>query len=232
MNIKFKFSERVEEILREAEEIAGGSRSASPSRTGRSLSDSALSRLLRESGVQEVPLGFRSSFRDRCADAGRAGEIAVASSAHIVRGVEGACFPRDGFGAPTRLDRGTGRLHRRVRTNLTARTMAAARAATVDGNCKFRTVPEPSARTKRPFVAKLRRSRRRFRPISRRNRNHSRIRAVRGGGANIARAVRPAVDSTGPMRRDRSSRSAPFDNRRRRKRAAPTPARRGWRRRA
>ena len=94
----------------------------------------------------------------------------MAASAHIVRGVEGACFPRDGFGAPTRLDRGTGRLHRRVRTNLTARTMAAARAATVDGDCRSRTVPEPSARTKRPFVAKLRRSRRRFRPISRRNR--------------------------------------------------------------
>ncbi len=88
----------MEEILREAEEIADGSRSASPSRAGRSLSDSALSRLLRESGVQEVPLGFRSSFRDRCADAERAGEIAEAVLAHTLRGVEGACFVRDGFG--------------------------------------------------------------------------------------------------------------------------------------
>ena len=87
----------MEEILKEAEETAGGSGSASPSRTGRSLSDSALSKLLRESGVQEVPFGFRSSFRDRGANAGRAGEIAEAVLAHTLRGVEGACFRNDLF---------------------------------------------------------------------------------------------------------------------------------------
>ena len=94
---RIQIQRKVEEILREAEEIADGSRSASPSRTGRSSSDSALSRLLRESGVQEVPHGFRSSFRDWCADTGQAGEIAEAALAHTVRGVEGACFRNDLF---------------------------------------------------------------------------------------------------------------------------------------
>ena len=94
---QIQFSERVEEILREAEEIAGGSSSASPSRTGRSSSDSDSSKLLRESGVQEVPLGFRSSFRDWCAGTGQPREIAEAALAHTVRGVEGASFGNDLF---------------------------------------------------------------------------------------------------------------------------------------
>ena len=144
----------------EGQEFADGSRLLFPSPKGKSLSDSALSKLLSESGVQEVPLGFRSSFRDRCADAERTGEIVEAVLAHTYCSRRrGSLFPERCFRAATRRGRGMGRLHRRVRTNLTARTMAAA--------C---TVPEPSARRKRPFVAKLRRSRQLSRPISRRNR--------------------------------------------------------------
>ena len=61
------------------------------------MSDSDSSKLLRESGVQEVPPGFRSSFRDRCADTEQAKEIAEAALAHTVRGVEGAYFRYDLF---------------------------------------------------------------------------------------------------------------------------------------
>ena len=39
-----------------------------PSPTGRVLSDSTLSKLLRELGVGAVPHGFRSSFRDWAAE--------------------------------------------------------------------------------------------------------------------------------------------------------------------
>ena len=39
-----------------------------PSPTGRLLSDSTLSKLLRELGVGAVPHGFRSSFRDWAAE--------------------------------------------------------------------------------------------------------------------------------------------------------------------
>ena len=56
------------------------------------MSDSDSSKLLRESGVQEVPHGFRSSFRDWCADTGQPREVAEAALAHTVRGVEGAHF--------------------------------------------------------------------------------------------------------------------------------------------
>ena len=41
--------------------------------------------------------GFRSSFRDWCADTGKAREIAEAALAHIVGGVEGAYFRSDLF---------------------------------------------------------------------------------------------------------------------------------------
>ena len=61
------------------------------------MSDSDSSKLLRESGVQEVPLGFRSSFRDWCADTGQPREIAEAALAHRVQGVEGAYFRSDLF---------------------------------------------------------------------------------------------------------------------------------------
>ena len=88
---------RVLEVLSEVEEFADGSGLVFPSPRGKQLSDSTLSKLLRELGVQEVPHGFRSSFRDWCADTGQAGEIAEAALAHTVRGVEGAYFRSDLF---------------------------------------------------------------------------------------------------------------------------------------
>ena len=85
------------QLLREAKEFTNESGLVFPSPRGKPLSDSTLSKLLRELGVQAVPHGFRSSFRDRCADTEQAKEIAEAALAHTVRGVEGAYFRSDLF---------------------------------------------------------------------------------------------------------------------------------------
>ncbi len=61
-----------------------------PGATGRPMSDSTLSKLLRENSVGAVPHGFRSSFRSWCSDMGKDRELAEMALAHTVRGVEGA----------------------------------------------------------------------------------------------------------------------------------------------
>ena len=61
-------SERAVAVLDEAREIADRSGLLFPSPTGRVLSDSTLSKLLRELGIGAVPHGFRSSFRDWAAE--------------------------------------------------------------------------------------------------------------------------------------------------------------------
>ena len=55
--------------------------------------------MLRDTGLGErcVVHGFRSSFRDWCADTGKPREIAEAALAHTVQGVEGAYFRSDLF---------------------------------------------------------------------------------------------------------------------------------------
>ena len=57
-------SSRAVAVLDEAREIADRSGLVFTSPTGRVLSDSTLSKLLRKLGVGAVPHGFRSSFRD------------------------------------------------------------------------------------------------------------------------------------------------------------------------
>ena len=71
----------------------------SPRRRGASLSDMTLTKVLRDTGLAErcVVHGFRSSFRDWCADTGKPREIAEAALAHTVGGVEGAYFRSDLF---------------------------------------------------------------------------------------------------------------------------------------
>ena len=55
-------------LLKEAKDSADDSGLLFPSLRGKPLSDSTLSKLLRELGVEAVPHGFRSSFRDWCAE--------------------------------------------------------------------------------------------------------------------------------------------------------------------
>ena len=61
------------------------------------LSDNTLSKLLRDLRIQCVPHGFRSSFRDWCAETGKPREVAEAALAHVVPGVEGSYFRSDLF---------------------------------------------------------------------------------------------------------------------------------------
>ena len=69
----------------------------SPTRVGRPLSDMALTKILRDTGLAERATvhGFRSSFRDWCAETGKPRELAEAALAHVVSGVEGAYFRSD-----------------------------------------------------------------------------------------------------------------------------------------
>ena len=71
----------------------------SPVRPGRPLSDMTLTKVLRVTGLAERTTvhGFRSSFRDWCADSGKPRDIAEAALAHTVQGVEGAYFRSDLF---------------------------------------------------------------------------------------------------------------------------------------
>ena len=71
----------------------------SPIKRGRPLSDMAFTKLLRTTGIAEktVVHGFRSSFRDWCAETGKPRELAEAALAHTVGGVEGAYFRSDLF---------------------------------------------------------------------------------------------------------------------------------------
>ena len=77
----------------------------SPVRRGRPLSDMALTKVLRDTGLSERATvhGFRSSFRDWCAETGKLREIAEAALAHVVGGVEGAYFRSDLFEKRRRL---------------------------------------------------------------------------------------------------------------------------------
>ena len=69
----------------------------SPARRARPLSDMALTKVLRDSGLADraTVRGFRSSFRDWCAETGKPRELAEAALAHVVAGVEGAYFRTD-----------------------------------------------------------------------------------------------------------------------------------------
>ena len=69
----------------------------SATRRGKQLSDRTLSKVIRELGLPCVVHGFRSSFRDWCADTGQRRELAESALAHVVGGVEGAYFRSDLF---------------------------------------------------------------------------------------------------------------------------------------
>ena len=75
----------------------GGLVFPSPLRPGRSLSNMTLTKILRDQGLADRATvhGFRSAFRDWCAETGKPREIAEAALAHTVGGVEGAYFRSD-----------------------------------------------------------------------------------------------------------------------------------------
>ena len=71
----------------------------SPRKHGAPLSNMSLTKVLRDTGLAEAATvhGFRSSFRDWCAETGKRRELAEAALAHVVQGVEGAYFRSDLF---------------------------------------------------------------------------------------------------------------------------------------
>ncbi len=89
------------EIIKRAKKLHKGGELVFPSPIRRDcpISDATLSKLLRSTGVagQSTVHGFRSTFRDWCADTGKPRELAEAALAHTVGGVEGAYFRSDLF---------------------------------------------------------------------------------------------------------------------------------------
>ncbi|MDD9983217.1 MAG: tyrosine-type recombinase/integrase, partial [Gammaproteobacteria bacterium] len=77
-------SDRALEVLREARSYSDGSDLVFPSAIGRPMSDSTLSKLLRENGIAAVPHGFRSSFRQWAAERTNIPrEVAEEALAHV-----------------------------------------------------------------------------------------------------------------------------------------------------
>ena len=71
----------------------------SPRGRGNPLSDAAFAHALKAVALADKTTvhGFRSSFRDWCADTGKPREIAEAALSHVVGGTEGAYFRSDLF---------------------------------------------------------------------------------------------------------------------------------------
>ena len=88
-------------VLKDAKAIRDSSNLLFPSpvRRGQPMSDMTLIKALRDSGLADRATvhGFRSSFRNWCAETGKPREIAEAALAHVVGGVEGAYFRSDLF---------------------------------------------------------------------------------------------------------------------------------------
>ncbi len=85
---------RVLEVLAEARTLADESGLVFPSPTGRVLSDSTISKLVRENGIKAVPHGFRSSFRDWCGESGQLREVAEAALAHSIANKTESAYAR------------------------------------------------------------------------------------------------------------------------------------------
>ena len=77
-------SDRALAVLDEAAALADGAGLVYPTATGRTPSQSGLPKLLRQLGIDAVPHGFRSSFRDwaaECTEAPR--EVCELALAHV-----------------------------------------------------------------------------------------------------------------------------------------------------
>jgi len=89
-------SDRVIEILSEARKLHEG-QLIFPGTKGQALSDSTLSKLMRDAGVAGTPHGFRSAFKDWAAEAGVRDEVSEAALAHADRDRVRAAYRRTHF---------------------------------------------------------------------------------------------------------------------------------------
>ena len=90
-------SDRALAVLAEARELSSGGELVFGSvRPGKRMTSRALTKPLHEAGTDTATVhGFRSAFRDWCAETGQPREIAEAALAHTIGGVEGAYFRSD-----------------------------------------------------------------------------------------------------------------------------------------
>ena len=81
-------------VLEKARDLSDGTGLVFPSANGKALTDSTISKLLRENGIQAVPHGFRSSFRDWCAEANIDRQTAESALAHTLGDATEAAYLR------------------------------------------------------------------------------------------------------------------------------------------
>ena len=92
---RIPLSRRVLEILEEARALGRGSPLVFPSLRGKPLDGTAFTRMLKRLGINAVPHGFRSSFRDWAAEeTDHPREVAEAALAHVVRNQVEAAYRR------------------------------------------------------------------------------------------------------------------------------------------
>ena len=82
-------------ILERARQLSDGTGLVFPSANGRPMTDSTISKLVRENGIQAVPHGFRSSFRNWCASVNIDRQTAELSLAHKVGDATEASYLTD-----------------------------------------------------------------------------------------------------------------------------------------
>ena len=88
-------SDRALAVLREAAQYRDGSGLVFPSKTGRTMSDSTLSKLCRENGIEGTVHGMRSAFRDWCGERTNvAREVAEMALAHTIKDKAEAAYAR------------------------------------------------------------------------------------------------------------------------------------------
>ena len=90
-------SSRALEVLAEARTRYTGAGLVFSCRSNRPMSGNTFSLLCQRLDIRAVPHGFRSSFRDWCAERGVSREVAESALAHAVKGVEGAYLRSDLF---------------------------------------------------------------------------------------------------------------------------------------
>ena len=81
-------------VLATALPKSGGQGLVFPSPTGRTLSNTTMSKLCKENNIGCVPHGMRSSFRDWCAETGIAREVAERALGHEIRNAVEKAYAR------------------------------------------------------------------------------------------------------------------------------------------
>ena len=81
-------------VLGAAHEATGGEGLCFPAPRGGPLSDATLGKLMRDRGIDAVPHGFRSSFKDWASESAVPREVSEAALAHVVRDKAEAAYAR------------------------------------------------------------------------------------------------------------------------------------------